>query len=121
LRFAPIPFRADGSTEIHSDFLTTNLSIPNVLEISQAYPNPFSHGTTIPVTVGNAGFYILSIFNTRRQVVFSKANSMDVRGKFNFLWSGQDSHGNDLNSGSYIYQIRSGSANIAAGKLLMLK
>ena len=118
-------FRADGSTEIHEGFLATNLNHnsnkPDLAELNHAYPNPFNNRTSIPFQVDESGSYTLHIFSSRGQLVFSETNSINVRGGFNFGWSGFDSQGNELSSGSYFYQIKSGSKNISAGKLMMLK
>ena len=118
-------FNGDGSTEIHADFLTTDLARddikPEQFEIKHAYPNPFNNSTIIPLHANESGTYALDVFNTRGQLVFSETNWVNDGGVYNFLWSGQDGRGNELNSGSYFFQIRSGSQNVSRGKLLLLK
>jgi len=118
-------FKGDGSTEIHEDFLTTSLehdsNKPEAAQLKHAFPNPFNNRTSIPFVADESGSFTLNIFNLRGQLVFAETNSVNVRGKFDFKWSGLDSYGNELTSGSYIYQIRSSSENISTGKLLMLK
>ncbi|MCF7827261.1 MAG: class II glutamine amidotransferase [Candidatus Marinimicrobia bacterium] len=118
-------FRGDGSTEIHEGFLTTELKNealrPAACTLSQAYPNPFNASTIIPVNVTESGLYHLNIFNSRGQKVFSESRVINARGMYLFKWTGQNSHGDELSSGSYIYQIKNSEGRFSAGKLLMLK
>ena len=118
-------FRGDGSTEIHTDFLTTELAgddiKPEQFMVNQAYPNPFNNSTIIPLHPNESGTYTLDVFNMRGQLVFSEANWVNAGSVYNFLWSGQDHGGNDLHSGNYFFQIRSGSEYVSRGKLLLLK
>lgn len=118
-------FRGDGSTEIYEGFLTNALNneshIPEQFKLGLAYPNPFNNSTIIPIRIYVSGEYILNIFNSRGQLVFSKSDSFHDRGDHKFQWSGRDSQGNELNSGSYFFQIRNGSEAFSTGKLLLLK
>ncbi|MBT3228712.1 MAG: T9SS type A sorting domain-containing protein [Candidatus Marinimicrobia bacterium] len=118
-------FRADGSTELQSGFLTTDLKqetyIPQQVSLSLAYPNPFNNSTVIPLNVDKSGVYTLRIFNSRGQLVFSKTKTVNIRGEYSFQWSGRNEQGNELTSGSYFFQIKNESGNISTGKLLMLK
>ena len=118
-------FRADGSTELHSGFLTTDIkhetNIPEQVSMSLAYPNPFNNSTIIPLRVDESGAYTLGIFNSRGQLVFSETRTVNIGGKYNFLWSGRNGQGKELTSGSYFFQIKNESGNISTGKLLMLK
>ncbi|MBC8374975.1 MAG: class II glutamine amidotransferase [FCB group bacterium] len=118
-------FRGDGSTEVHGNFIPTGLIAdaqqPDQNRLSQAYPNPFNNSTIIPVHANESGAYTLHVFNTRGQEVFTETNWIGDGSAYNFLWSGKDDGGNDLTSGSFFFQISSGSENVSSGKLLLLK
>ena len=118
-------FRGDGSTEIHANFATTGVisadQKPDKNRINLAYPNPFNNRTIIPLYANESGTYTLDVFNMRGRIVFSETNWVNAGGVYNYLWSGRDDRGNDLNSGSYFFQIRSGAENVSSGKLLLLK
>jgi len=118
-------FKGDGSTEIHSGLLTTELKNdflkPEASTLRRAYPNPFNHSTIIAGRITDPGVYHLDIVNSRGQIVWSKSTELNAGGNYHFMWLGRDSQGNQLTSGCYIYQIKNGTENISAGKLLMLK
>ncbi|MBT4481687.1 MAG: T9SS type A sorting domain-containing protein [Candidatus Marinimicrobia bacterium] len=118
-------FKADGSTEIHGNFIPTGFVAdapkPDQNRLTLAYPNPFNSSTTIPVHAYGSGAYTLQVFNTRGQVVFAETNWINDGGVYNFMWSGMDDAGNDLTSGSFFFQISTGSELVSSGKLLLLK
>ncbi len=118
-------FREDGSTEIHAGFLGTESfnhdHKPEQIALTKAYPNPFNNRIVIPIGVEESGYYTLNIFDTRGRLVYSDSKSLGNAGDYLFEWSGQDIQGIDLDSGTYVYQISTGSDDITAGKMLLLK
>lgn len=118
-------FRGDGSTEIHADFLTTQIVKddikPGHASVRQAYPNPFNNSTIIPLQAYIAGSYTIDVFTIQGQLVFSETQWVNDGSEYDFLWSGQAQNGTELFSGSYFYQFRWGTKPIASGKLLLLK
>jgi hypothetical protein len=84
-----------------------NLIIPDEFLLYQNYPNPFNPVTTIQYDLPNAGEVKVKILNILGQEVATLVNSYQPAGIYRVNWDGTDQFGSQVNSGVYLYQIRS--------------
>lgn len=90
-------------------------TIPLKYDLSQNYPNPFNPTTTIRFEIANPGNVELVIYNVLGQKVQTLINEHRNSGSYELKLNG-----NDLASGMYIYQLKSGDF-ISSKKMLMIK
>jgi hypothetical protein len=90
-------------------------SIPQTLSLSQNYPNPFNPSTIIEYSLPDEGFVILEVFNLLGKKITILENSYKPAGRYQVKFDAQN-----LSSGTYVYQLRSGQ-KILTGKMLLLK
>ena len=118
-------FRGDGSTEIHNEFLTLGLGertkLPEDIQVSLAFPNPFNNQTSIPFVATTSGIHTLEVFSATGQRVFSESTDLTRGTLHGFKWNGHNSGGLELTSGSYFFRIQTESKLRTSGKLLLLK
>jgi len=103
----------DGSLELlGSD--DSNLPVGHKLEVGelsfvQTIPNPFgsySPSTELFITSPDKGQMELNVFNIKGQLVGTLFNNPVQKNQdIQLSWDGKDSHGNDLSSGIYLYQL----------------
>ncbi|HDZ10658.1 MAG TPA: T9SS type A sorting domain-containing protein, partial [Bacteroidetes bacterium] len=92
-----------------------NGAVVTTYELGQNYPNPFNPTTTIEYSLSKSGFVALNIYNTLGQKVKSLVNKKQSAGKHFIRLSAED-----LSSGIYFYQIKSGSYS-QIKKMILLK
>jgi hypothetical protein len=78
-------------------------------KVSSVWPNPFKNGLTIRYMLPYKSYESLTfeLFNLSGRLVWKKAVSKEnlIPGVQNFSWSGIDSHGKSLVSGTYILRM----------------
>lgn len=84
-------------------------------ELSQNYPNPFNPTTQINFTLDAANYTTLTIYNAIGQVVEVLVDQDMTVGSYNATFSGQD-----LNSGVYFYELKSGD-HVEMNKMILMK
>ncbi len=82
------------------------------------YPNPFNPSTTISFDTATAGDVEVNIYNTRGQLVKSITERV-ASGEQRITWDGQDSTGQDLSSGVYLYRVKHGRYTSTKKMILM--
>ncbi|HVP35468.1 MAG TPA: FlgD immunoglobulin-like domain containing protein [Terriglobales bacterium] len=89
--------------------------LPTAFELGQNYPNPFNPSTTIPFQASSrkhgAGSQLhttLKIYNILGQLVRILLDKEKAPGSYQVIWDGKDQQGNEVSSGIYFYQLRSG-------------
>jgi hypothetical protein len=91
----------DGSFE-YSDIVNVLVSVPEVFNLEQNFPNPFNPSTMIefslPEDVSNVK---LSIYNTLGEKVAELVNTTLTAGKYQYQWNAQN-----VATGMYIYELR---------------
>ncbi|MDZ7333055.1 MAG: T9SS type A sorting domain-containing protein [candidate division KSB1 bacterium] len=96
--------------------------VPDRLELSPNYPNPFNQGTvfriSIPAIANPA--VLLSIYNVRGQLVRSLLNDAMPPGIYSIYWDGNDEAGNIANSGTYFAVLKAGE-QVIRQKLMLLR
>ena len=94
---------------------------PSSYRLSQSYPNPFtSGGTTIDFDMPATERISMVILDIRGRVVRTLINNEERFGFQSIQWDAKNDDGDDVSSGVYFYQIRSGNFN-AVGKLVFVK
>jgi hypothetical protein len=94
-------------------------SLPAVT-LGQNYPNPVRTSTTIKYTLLSDADVVLSIYNTKGQLVRSLANLRAKAGEHTLEWNTEDNSGKKVSSGLYFYRLQAGN-KILSRKLLMLR
>ena len=77
-------------------------SIPNVIKLFPAYPNPFNSSTEIRFSIFLPALIKIKIFSVSGQLVRILANSKFSAGQHLLAWDGKNSAGKDVSSGQYI-------------------
>ena len=84
------------------------------------YPNPFNPSTTIEFSISSSqktSFAIYDILGREIRTLFNKQLSS---GYHSVVWDGKDNNGNVVNSGIYIYRIKTTDKTLA-GKMILQK
>jgi choice-of-anchor B domain-containing protein len=100
--------------------------IPDVLEIKQSYPNPFTTFTTIEYDVPSTQNVVLKIFNIRGQIVKTLVNEDKSPGYYSVVWDGTNDSGDAVSSGVYFCQMHTpknpnGGQFIKAKKMVKIR
>jgi hypothetical protein len=104
----------DGSYK-YSKEVTVEVGSPANFELSQNYPNPFNPSTNIKYSIPENSFVNLAVYNLLGEKVSTLVNEEQTAGNYNLNF---DATG--LTSGTYIYQLRTGTATLS-GKMLLLR
>ena len=86
--------------------------IPNKVTLEQNYPNPFNPATAFHYTLAESGTIELTITDIIGRKVTTLISGYQRSGNHNLLWTGKDSNGNQVPSGIYFYNLKSGSSII---------
>ena len=84
-------------------------------DLAQNYPNPFNPSTIIKYQLPKDGFVTLKVYDILGREVKTLVNEYQSKGRYDVIFNAEN-----LASGIYIYQLRSGSF-IANKKLLLMK
>jgi len=78
-------------------------------KLEQNYPNPFNPETQIRFYLPAAGRVVMGIYNLLGQKILTLTDGRFESGSHSLVWNGNDRNGNDIASGIYFYQLKSGS------------
>ena len=90
------------------------------LILSQNYPNPYRHNTTISYAIPKSGKVSLKIYNIKGQLVKTLVNGHKEKGYYTEIWDGKNNNGKRLANGIYFYKIKIGSKS-KVRKMLLLR
>lgn len=93
--------------------------IPTMVELYQAYPNPFNSSTKIRIFLPAAGHAKLEIFDIRGRAVKVLTSRVLGAGEYSFVWNGTNRTGRSVSSGSYFYRLTSGDKVITRKALFL--
>ena len=93
--FPPIPF-STGVDDLPGE-------LPNELQLSPPYPNPFSQSTTLTYHLALGGPVTLAVFDTRGAMVYRQTLQHQPPGEHTFVWNGTGNNGQQVASGVYFY------------------
>lgn len=91
--------RDENPDLIETDELLSEFSL------GDSYPNPFSHRTSIALTLPHSSPVSLQIFNLHGQLVKDLINESLPAGHHVIEWSGQDRKGEQVRAGMYFYRM----------------
>ena len=94
--------------------------IPNKVSLDQNFPNPFNPATAFHYTLAESGTIELTITDIIGRKVTTLISGYQRSGNHNLLWTGKDSNGNQVPSGIYFYNLKSG-LNIITKKMTLSK
>ena len=94
--------------------------IPNKISLEQNFPNPFNPATAFQYNLAESGIIELTITDIIGRKVTTLISGYQRSGNHNVLWTGKDSNGNQVPSGIYFYNLKSGS-NIITKKMTLSK
>jgi hypothetical protein len=99
---------------------STKPPIPKTFELSQNYPNPFNATTVIKYQLPKDVPVNLKIYNVLGEEVISLTNEYQKAGYYEVKWSGTNTIGKDVSSGTYFMRIQAGDF-VKSKKMLLLK
>ena len=102
----------DGSITFSEEIEVNGVTV-STIHLAQNYPNPFNPATIINYQLGNDGFVSLKVFNSLGEEVAEVIDEYQSAGSYRITFNG-----NDLPSGMYVYQLKSG--NYSESKKMML-
>ena len=93
---------------------------PSDFALSAAYPNPFNHNVTIPLSINKAGRIYFILYDINGKVIKNSQNDFDTSGNVNIHWDGLAYDGRPVSAGPYFIKL---SDNITSQtkKILYLK
>ncbi len=93
---------------------------PNSFILHQNFPNPFNPGTTISFELFRKTRVILTIFDPLGREIMKLVDNALPAGTHKVVWDGRDPSGNQLPSGVYFYQLKTGTY-IDSKKMLLIR
>ncbi len=98
----------------------TNEILPATIAITGNYPNPFNPITTIGISLPEAGFVDLFIYNLAGQKIRELMSGTLSEGIHSVVWDGRNSNGLPVSAGVYMSRLTMGDA-VTTGKMLLMK
>ena len=95
-------------------------NVPLVFSLSQNYPNPFNPSTSLWFSLPEPGWAKVEIFNILGQKIVTLANEYRVPGRYNTVWNGLNSTGEEVSSGLYFARLSWGDKRQTV-KMTLLK
>ena len=100
--------------------------IPDIFELKQNYPNPFTTFTTLEYDVPSPQYVVLRVFNIKGQLVTTLVDEEQGVGYRSVTWDGTNDDGEQVSSGVYFCQMYTPSNSnsvqfIKAIKMLRLR
>ena len=77
-------------------------------QLYQNYPNPFNSETMITFVLPEAGEVTLDIYNILGQKILTLFHDYFTGSRHYFRWNGRDKSGQEVSSGIYFYQLKTG-------------
>lgn|GEM_PF-1978860 len=100
--------------------VTLTVKPPATFELGQNYPNPFNPETTIRYALAEPSHVRITIYNLVEQVVRVLVDTDQPVGFHTVHWNGRNTHGQQISSGIYLYQIEAGTF-VNTRKMLLIK
>ena len=98
----------------------SRLALPDNFELKSNYPNPFNPTTNIEFNLASNDFTTLKVYSITGELVKTLASAELQAGSHKYVFDGKSDSGNDLASGMYIYELKSGM-NLSAKKMFLIK
>lgn len=101
--------------------ITESPLLPQRLELSPNYPNPFNQETIFQVSIPEMGDnkILMMIYNLRGQVVRTLLDGNFLPGKYSVSWDGTDDNGSLITSGDYFCVLKAGNERLMQRFILL--
>jgi hypothetical protein len=86
-----------------------------------AFPNPANPAVTIRCRLPRDGRLRVTVHDVRGRLVRVLADEDAAAGVHDRRWDGRDTRGRAMPSGVYVYRLTSGSGDVAAGRVVLLR
>jgi len=96
------------------------LSTPTDFALNQNYPNPFNPTTNISYQINSPNHVSLVIYDILGNKVKELVSETQSAGYYNVTWNGLNDFGSMVNSGFYVYTLRSGQL-LESRKMILMK
>jgi parallel beta-helix repeat protein len=93
---------------------------PKAFSLAQNYPNPFNPSTTIEYALPRDTWIRITIYNILGKKVRTLVNERQPAGGKRITWDGKNDEGDEVASGIYFYQIKTGEFS-QSKKMVVLK
>lgn len=98
----------DGAFD-YSNNIQVSIDSPVIeFQLLQNYPNPFNPGTQIRFRIPETSNVVVTIFNISGEEIRTLVNERFDPGSHTLLWDGNDSAGNPVSAGIYLYRLETG-------------
>ncbi len=96
-------------------------TIPEAIELSRNYPNPFNPSTQIGFRIANLGFVELKIYDVLGSEITTLVQEDLAPGNYEVQWNGTNDAGQQVASGVYLYRLRVGNNFVQTRKMMLMK
>lgn len=104
---------SDGSTDVFQGFWVPDenkVGVEEQINAAQStklsnYPNPFSNQTTIHYELDNISNITIRIYDVMGNIIREVYNGEQNDGAHEIVWDAKDINGQELSSGSYIFEL----------------
>lgn len=95
--------------------------VPNQFKLGDNYPNPFNPTTTVAFSLPIGVNVTLNVYNLLGEKIATIYNTYAQPGNYTATWNGLDSHGNQVPSGTYLFELDAGEYFHQVKKMTMMK
>jgi len=81
------------------------INISDYISLSQCYPNPFNHITTILYNLHIEGNVSINIYDLKGRLIQTLINCYQKEGNYSVTWDGTDLNKHKVQSGLYFYEV----------------
>jgi len=122
---AAIPLSDQGQLTLDSEvnqwiLRKSKSTIPNIVALYPAYPNPFNPITSLRYDLPEQAQVTLTIYNLMGREITQLVNTNQEAGYKSVQWNATDMHGKPVSAGVYLCQIRAGEF-VQTKKMVLLK
>lgn len=118
--FAATHGRSMFATQITTSVEEISNEIPKEFDLSYNYPNPFNPSTKFKYALPEGRNVKIVIYDINGSKVTELVNNYQGAGAYEVTWNGKNDSGQQVASGTYIYQVNAGSFS-QTKKMIMLK
>jgi len=115
----------DGITfhqlRVSLNYLETHEPLPNKVELSENFPNPFNPSTNLIVSVNKKSGGSLTIYDLIGNEVRRLFDGTFDQGTTKIVWNGLDNQGSKISGGIYICQLLVNGTHIQSQKMTLIK
>jgi len=86
----------------------------------QNYPNPFNPTTQIGYILDQDGFVELTVYDITGRKIRTLVSENRSAGVYRVIWNGHDDSGKIVNSGVYLYQLRTAD-EVVSKRMIFVK